>query len=114
MSREARRRYVPAEAYRFMVLAALAHRAPRPASKGDLAWETRANHYMLTRVLAELVSTGDIVVASGPAQHRITLTDHGHEFLARHRTYFARTFGQHLAAHFRYGAPPAWVVAFLP
>lgn len=106
--REEKRKYLPAEAYRFLVLAALAWRRGQPASKGELAWETRANHYMMTRVLRELAADGLVRAERAPEGWALALTQEGEAFHARHRAYFEATFTRQLAEHYRYGRPPPW------
>jgi predicted transcriptional regulator len=105
---DGKRRYLPGEAYRFLVLAALEHRRGVPATKGEIAWETRANHYMLTRVLRELRDAGHLAIEQAGDGYAIRLTPEGQRFLDDHRAYAAATFRAALAEHFRYGAPPAW------
>lgn len=106
-----KRKYLPAEAYRFLALAALAHRRGAGMSKGDLAWEIRANHYMATRVLRELVAQGLARVDAGEGGgYSIAATDAGAKLLDANRAYFLATFGAALAEHFRYGRAPAWAV----
>jgi DNA-binding transcriptional regulator YhcF (GntR family) len=77
-------------------------------SKRELAWETRANHYMITRVLAELHRAGLVTLHGGPGGFRVESTDEGRAFVARQRAYIQQTFGPQLEAHFRYGIRPSW------
>ncbi|MGQ0534954.1 MAG: hypothetical protein ACT4PT_02655 [Methanobacteriota archaeon] len=103
-----KRRYVPAEGYRYMVLAALDARTT-PMSKGDLSWEVRANHYMLTRVLTELSGADHVRIT--PVEgggYAVSVTDAGRAFLAANRPYFEVTFREALSRHFQYGTAPRW------
>jgi hypothetical protein len=69
---------------------------------------------MLTRVLRELHAAGHVAIAGDAAQgFAIHLTDAGARFLQAHRAYAGATFRDALAAHFRYGAAPAWAAAWL-
>lgn len=109
-----RRKWVAAECYRFMVLAALAHRSQGAATKGDLAWETRGNHYVVTRTLNDLASQSRIRVARvEPTGYRIEITDSGREFLLRNRRYVREEFGPALEQQYRYGRRPAWLDGLL-
>lgn len=109
MTDAAKRKYLPSEAYRFLVLSALAHRRGGYASKGELAWETRANHYMITRVLRELSTEGLIRVSpAGSGAYDIAITREGEALHARTREALATVFAARLAEHFRYGSAPPW------
>lgn len=108
------RKYVPAEAYRFLALVALESRRGAPASKGELAWETRANHYMITRVLRELAAEGFVRVdAAAAGGYEVRLTESGADHAAKGREYARRTFRALLSEHFRYGRAPAWVASLV-
>lgn len=110
MTRRGKRKYVPAEAYRYMALLALHHRRGRPATKGELARELRANHYMLTRVLQALVDDGLARVdAARDGAHAVTLTDAGTRYLAEHGASLGQLFADAVATHYRYGRVPAWL-----
>ncbi len=107
-----RRRYLPAEAYRFLVLAALDHRRGAPLSKGQIAWETRANHYMVTRVLADLDANGHVEVTEAPdGAYQIHATEAGRRFLHENAAYARSAFAERVAMHFRYGRAPAWLAS---
>ncbi len=103
-----RRKWLPAEAYRFLVLLALLAREGQPATKRELAWETRANHYMITRVLGDLQREGLVRLSQEATSWEIRATPEGGAFAARHEEYILRTFGAVLGEHFRYGRSPAW------
>lgn len=106
----AARKYLPLEGYRFLALAFLAHRGTQGASKGDVLWETRANHSMTTRTLQGLAQEG-LVTVDGDAKggFAIRITDEGARFLDQNGPFLLRTFGRALQGHFRYGRRPAWL-----
>lgn len=108
-----RRKYLPAEAYRFLALAALAH-ADGPLTKGALAWETRANHYMATRVLREL-DEEKLVEAKrrDDGGFDVVITSQGRAFFEEHAPHARRAFRATLVEHFRYGRPPVWAAALV-
>jgi DNA-binding transcriptional regulator YhcF (GntR family) len=108
MKEEGRRKWLPSEAYRWLVLAALSARGERAASKRELAWETRANHYMITRVLAELQKAGLVEIEAAADGYAVHATGRGRAFADEHREYMVTTFGAVLEAHFRYGTKPEW------
>ena len=103
------RKRVPAEAYRFLALAFLGSRGDAGATKGDLAWETRANHAMATRVLAELSRAGHVAIDGSASGYRIRVTPAGRSFLDAHLEYGRVTFSGTLEAHFRFGRRPTWL-----
>lgn len=104
-----KRKWLPVDAYRFLVLAALRERAAEGVSKRELAWLTRANHYMITRALAELAKVRHVVMDDqGEDGYRIRITPAGADFHERHRSYARETFGSTLDAHFRFGKRPEW------
>lgn len=105
-----KRKYLPAEGYRFLALVMLRHRGARGASKGELAWETRANHYMATRLLRELAEEGLIMVEGGSEEgFRLRISREGERFLSENGAYGVRTFRDALREHFRVGRGPEWV-----
>lgn len=109
MERGAPRKYLPAEGYRFLTLLMLAWKAEEGASKGELAWETRANHYMATRVVRALAEEHLIELEGGPdAGYLIRISPAGTRFLTEHRAYMLQTFGALLREHFRFGLRPDW------
>lgn len=109
MTAAARRKYLPAEGYRLLVLLLLRARGGRGASKGEVVWETRANHYMATRVLRELDEHGFIWIdGSATSGYVVRLTAPGQEFLESSLDYGRRTFGEVLRDHFRFGRVPDW------
>jgi DNA-binding IclR family transcriptional regulator len=102
-------RRLPAAAYRLLVLLALRH-AARPLSKGELAWQVRANHPTITRILALLVDEGLVdLAARDDGGYAITLTPDGGRFAEAHMASLPALFSAPLAEHFRYGARPAWL-----
>lgn len=107
MSEPAKRKWLPTEAYRLLVLVALVH-ARAPVSKARLAREVRANHYVITKVLAELVAAGHVTVEPSRDGYAIELTDDGVAFQVAHVKSLRALYGDQLSAHFRYGRRPAW------
>lgn len=104
-------RRLAAPAYRLLVLLALRH-AGGPLSKGELAWQVRANHPTITRVLGALHGDGLVrVEGRGDGSYAIHATQRGLEFLARHQGALAGLFGAPVEAHFRYGRRPPWLPA---
>jgi DNA-binding IclR family transcriptional regulator len=109
VTRQGTRKYLPAEGYRFLALLMLEARGERGASKGELAWETRSNHYMATRLLRELDAEGLARVdGSSKDGFTIRITPAGAGFVARHKEYAAQTFAPMLRQHFLYGRIPDW------
>lgn len=108
MSVPAKRKWLPTEAYRLLVLAALAH-ARGARSKAQLAREVRANHYVITKVLGELVSAGHVSIDDTDDGYAIGLTDVGYAFHAAHSGTLSSLYGEQLALHYRYGRRPGWV-----
>lgn len=106
------RKYVPREAYELLALMALAYRRGSPASKGELARELRANHYMITRTLASLVEAGRVNVEErADGAHEITLTEAGQAFLEEHGDSLMLAFEDRIARHYAFGRAPPWVQA---
>lgn len=104
-------RRLPSQAYRLLVLLALRHAAV-PLSKGELAWQVRANHPTISRVLAAMAEEG-LVAAERRADgaYAITLTADGGRFVEAHGPSLPALFAAPLAEHFRYGVRPAWLPA---
>lgn len=102
-------RRLPAQAYQ--VLALLALRGARgPLSKGELAWQIRANHPMATRVLQALVQARHVDVApQDDGSYRITITAGGSEALRALEPGLRALFWPAVERHFRYGKWPPWL-----
>ena len=107
MSEAPKRKWLPSEANRLLVLAALVH-AGAPCSKAQLAREVRANHYVITKVLDELQAAAHIEIQPAPEGYAIGLTDDGFAFHSTHGGSLRALYGEQLSAHFRYGRRPGW------
>jgi len=96
-------------AYRLLVLFALRH-AGGPLSKGELAWQVRANHPTITRVLKDL-HDGRLVRVEprGDGGYAILATQEGLRFAEQHARTLQDLFAPQVAEHFRYGPRPAWL-----
>ncbi|MBI2078227.1 MAG: hypothetical protein HYT80_07660 [Euryarchaeota archaeon] len=104
-----KRKWLPIEAYRFLAVAALRAHGEAGLSKRELAWATRANHYVITRVLRELSDAGHVAIDGLPhGGYRVRLTAPGREFNERHHQYASETYGPAFDAHFRFGKRPDW------
>lgn len=105
---EDRRKWLPSEAYRVLVLAAL-QGSREPVSKTRLAREVRANHYVVTTVLRALAQERLVEVHDGGRSgYRISVTAAGTAWLASVEDYIRQTYGARLARHFLYGKRPGW------
>lgn len=110
----ARRKYVPTEAYRLMLLAVLNHRGGKPASKGTLAAETRSSHYAITKALGLLEEEKLVNLAGSPnVGYTIELTDSGRRYCQRHDAYIIESLKIASELQFRYGRRPDWLEAAL-
>lgn len=96
-------------AYRLLVLLALRY-AQAPLSKGELAWQVRANHPTITRVLNDLRDDDLIQVDAQPdGSFAIAATPRGLSLLERNAPALPDLFGAPVEEHFRYGPRPAWL-----
>ncbi|HEX9815536.1 MAG TPA: hypothetical protein VGB18_01035 [Candidatus Thermoplasmatota archaeon] len=108
------RKYVPTEAYRLMLLAALNHRPREAVSKGTLAGKTRSSHYAITKALDLLRQEKLVALTGSPQQgYLIQLTELGRRYCQRHDAYIVESLRTASEKQFRYGRRPAWLEAAL-
>ena len=99
---------LPAQAYRLLVLLALRH-ARGPLTKGELAWQVRANHPMITKVLAEGQRLGLVGLRqNGDGSYAVALTPEGSAAAGEQAPSLA-LFRKELEEHFRFGKRPEWL-----
>lgn len=106
------RKRLPADGYAYLALLALRHHGE--LTKGTLAWEIRANHPMVTKVLRLLREAGLVEVRPrGDGAFAIRAGPGLAEHLARHGPTLQRLFAAAIADHLRYGRRPAWAASHL-
>lgn len=102
-----RKARLPADGYAYLALLALRHHGV--LTKGTLAWEIRANHPMVTKVLRGLADAGLVEVRPrGDGAFAIAALPGLADHLAQHGPTLERLFAQAIADHLRYGRRPAW------
>jgi len=77
-------------------------------TKEDIKHEIRSNHYMTTKVLAELEEEGYVRVVRHDKEYRIFITKEGLLYIKRYNVFFREMYQAQIEDHYKYKGLPAW------